>query len=120
MSQGHRTENFTETKRRFNFKNTMSIANTTTPHSVKPSTLRVRRYRERRREGLCSITVEMPKAVIEEVIAGGGLKPDYDAWDVGAGRLLCRRAGLLLRRPFVGRGIGMAHQEQGYQARAAW
>ena len=24
----------------------------------------------------------MPKAVIEEAIAGGGLKPDYNAWDV--------------------------------------
>jgi len=60
----------------------MSTANTTTPHSVKPSTLRVRRYRERRREGICSLTVEMPKAVIEEAIADGGLKPDYDAWDL--------------------------------------
>ena len=60
----------------------MSASNTTTtPHSVKPSTLRVRRYRERRREGICSLTVEMPKADIE-AIADGGLKPDYDAWDL--------------------------------------
>ena len=57
------------------------MANTSTaPHSVKPSTLRVRRHRERRRKGICSITVELPKADIEEAI--GGLKPDYDALDV--------------------------------------
>ena len=60
----------------------MSIANTSTaPHSVNPSTVRVRRHRERRRKGICCLTVEMPKAVIEEAIAGGGL-PDYNAWDV--------------------------------------
>ena len=60
----------------------MSIANTTAPHSVKPSTVRVRRYRDRRQKGICCLTVEMPKAVIEEAIADGGLKPDYDTWDV--------------------------------------
>jgi hypothetical protein len=42
----------------------------------------VRRHRERRREGLCSLTVEMSKAGIEDAIARGMLKPDYDAWDV--------------------------------------
>ena len=57
-----------------------SIANTTT--TINPSTLRVRRHRERRREGLCSLTVEMPKADIEDAIARGMLKPDYNAWDV--------------------------------------
>jgi hypothetical protein len=61
----------------------MSIDNTTTaPPSVNPSTLRVRRHRERRREGLCSLTVEMSKAGIEDAIARGMLKPDYDAWNV--------------------------------------
>jgi hypothetical protein len=54
-----------------------SIANTTTaPLSVKPSTLRVRRYRERRREGLCSFTIEMPKVDIEDAIARGMLTSD--------------------------------------------
>ncbi len=50
--------------------------------SVKTSTLRVRRHRERRREGICSFTVEMRRADIEEAIARGKLKPEYDAWDV--------------------------------------
>ena len=61
----------------------MSMDNTTTaPPSVNPSTLRVRRHRERRREGLCSLTVEMSKAGIEDAIARGMLKSDYDAWNV--------------------------------------
>jgi hypothetical protein len=42
----------------------------------------VRRHRERRREGLCSFTVEMPKVDIEDAIARGMLKPNCDAWDV--------------------------------------
>ncbi len=50
--------------------------------AVNPSTLRVRRHRERRREGLCSLTVEMPKTDIEDAIARGKLKSDHDAWDV--------------------------------------
>jgi hypothetical protein len=50
--------------------------------SVKPSTLRVRRHRERRREGLRSFTVELPKADIEDAVVRGMLKSDYDAWDV--------------------------------------
>ena len=45
------------------------------------STVRVRRHRERRREGLCSLTVEMLKAGIEDAIARGMLKPYYDAWN---------------------------------------
>ena len=54
----------------------MSIANTTTSSSsVNPSTLRVRRYRERRREGLCCFTIEMSKDGIEDAIARGMLKP---------------------------------------------
>jgi hypothetical protein len=61
----------------------MSIANTTTTlHSVKPSTLRVCRYRERQREGLCTFTIEMSKFGIADAIARGVLKPDYDVWDM--------------------------------------
>ncbi len=52
------------------------------PRSVKPSTSRVRRYRERRREGICSFTAVMRRADIEDAIARGKLKSDYDAWDV--------------------------------------
>ena len=59
----------------------MSIANTTTT-TINPSTLRVRRHRERRREGLCSLTVEMSKAGIEDAIARGMLEPEHDAWNV--------------------------------------
>ncbi len=55
---------------------------TIAPQSVKPSTLRVRRHRERRREGLCCFTVEMQQTDIEDAIARGKLKSDYDAWDV--------------------------------------
>ena len=54
----------------------------TSPEYVSASTLRVRRHRERRREGICCFTVEMPKADIEDAIARGKLKPDYDAWNV--------------------------------------
>ena len=42
----------------------------------------MRRHRERRREGICCFTVEMPKADIEDAIARGVLKSDYDAWNV--------------------------------------
>jgi hypothetical protein len=59
----------------------MSIP-TAAPPSVKATTLRVRRHRERRREGLCCFTIEMSKAGIEDAIARGMLKPDYDAWNV--------------------------------------
>ncbi len=59
-----------------------SASSTIAPHSVNPSTLRVRRYRDRRREGLCCFTVEMPKADIEDAVARGMLKPDYGTWNV--------------------------------------
>ncbi len=59
-----------------------STSSTIPPHSVKPSTLRVRRYRERRREGLCCFTIEMSKDGIEDAVARGVLRPGYDAWDV--------------------------------------
>jgi hypothetical protein len=58
---------------------TLSIGNTTTaPDSVNPSTLRVRRYRERRRKGVCSLTVEMYEADIEGALARGLLRSDGD------------------------------------------
>jgi hypothetical protein len=66
----------------------MSIANTTIPpSSVGPSTLRVRRYRERRREGVCCLTVEMYEAEIAETTARGLLKSGDHAWNVLDGRL---------------------------------
>jgi hypothetical protein len=51
---------------------------------ISPSTPRVRRYRERRREGLRQLTVEVPEAVIEQAIGRGILKPEESAmaWDV--------------------------------------
>jgi hypothetical protein len=67
----------------FRFQETVSNGNTTTvPHRVNPSTLRVRRYRERRREGLCCLAVEMYEADIAEATARGLLKSDGDAWNV--------------------------------------
>jgi hypothetical protein len=59
-----------------------NVVSTTAPLSVKPVTLRVRRHRQRRREGLCSFSIEMSKVDIEDAIARGILKADYDAWDV--------------------------------------
>jgi hypothetical protein len=59
-----------------------NVVGTTAPLSVKPATLRVRRHRERRREGLCSFTLDMPKMDIDDAIARGILRADYDAWDV--------------------------------------
>jgi hypothetical protein len=52
--------------------------------SMKPSTLRVRRYRERRREGLRLLTLEMPERAIDAAIARGFLKPEEttQAWSV--------------------------------------
>ncbi len=53
-----------------------AIESTAEHHPVSSSTLRVRRHRERRRAGMCLITVEMPNAVIEGAIARGLLKRD--------------------------------------------
>ena len=92
----------------FPFQDTMSNGNTTTvSHRVNPSTLRVRRYRERCRERICCLTVEMHEADIAEAIARGLLKSDGDAWITR--RLVCG--------PFVGRGIAMARQQQSDQIR---
>ncbi len=48
------------------------------------STQRVRRHRERRRQGMRLITVEMPNAVIERAIARGLLEREAsaDPWSV--------------------------------------
>ena len=62
--------------------------NTATESIDKPwitsSTLRVRRHRERRREGLRLLTLEMPEPAIETAIARGFLKPEEttQAWSV--------------------------------------
>ena len=42
----------------------------------------MRRYRERRREGVCCLTVEMCEADIAEATARGLLKSGSDAWNV--------------------------------------
>jgi hypothetical protein len=49
-----------------------------------PSTLRVRRHRDRRREGLRLLTLEMPETAIDVAIARGFLKPEdsNQAWSV--------------------------------------
>ena len=75
----------------FQFREIMSNSNiTTAPNSVNPSTLRVRRYRERRREGIRCLTVEMYEADIAEAIARGLLKSDGDAWNVLDAWYACR------------------------------
>ena len=59
----------------------------TTEHRLSPSTLRVRRHRERRREGLRLVTVEVPEPAIEAAVARGLLKPEdhAEAWAVVQG-----------------------------------
>ena len=44
--------------------------------------LRVRRHRERRREGVHCLTVEMYEVDVAESTARGLLKSDGDAWNV--------------------------------------
>ena len=61
----------------------MSITDTTTLHPVKPSTLRVRRHRERRRSGMRLFTVEVPEATIGDTITRGLLpKEGTKPWTV--------------------------------------
>jgi hypothetical protein len=43
---------------------------------ISASTLRVRRHRERRREGLRQLSIEIPEPTIEDAIARGLLKPE--------------------------------------------
>jgi len=45
-------------------------------HAVSASTLRMRRYRERRREALCLLKVELPEANIDNAISRQLLKPE--------------------------------------------
>jgi hypothetical protein len=54
------------------------------PRPVRPSTLRVRLHRERRRERLRLLTLEMPESAIHAAIAWGFLKPEgtTQAWSV--------------------------------------
>jgi hypothetical protein len=72
------------TKRRYTSAMTVSDEDVTEPHPARPSTLRVRRHRERRREGLRLLTLEMPEPAIETAIVRGFLKPEdsTQAWSV--------------------------------------
>ena len=60
----------------------MRSAAATTEDAVRPSTVRVRRHRERRREGIRCLAVEMYEADIAEATARGLLKSGGDAWNV--------------------------------------
>ena len=55
------------------------VEDITESRPLRPSTLRVRRHRERRREHLRLLTVEIPEPVIEDAIARGLLKPEESA-----------------------------------------
>jgi hypothetical protein len=57
----------------------IEVENGTEPRAVRPSTLRVRLHRERRRGQLRLLTVEIPESVIEDAIARGLLKPEESA-----------------------------------------
>ena len=63
---------------------TPAAEQTNAARAVNPSTSRVRRYRERRREGLRLFTVTVPQTVIESAIARGLLAADDGAkpWPV--------------------------------------
>ena len=60
------------------------VGNVTEPRLTRPSTQRVRRYRERRREGLRLLTLEIPKSAIDAAVARDFLKPEdsTQAWSV--------------------------------------
>jgi hypothetical protein len=83
---------------------------TIAPNSVNPNTLRVRRYRERRREGVRCLTVEMYEADIAESTARGLLKSDGDAWNVLDAWYACH---------LVRYGAEMAGRQQSNQTRTA-
>lgn len=65
-------------KRRYTYVMTTAIEGTAGPR-VSPSALRVRRHRERRREGVRLVTVEVPEAIINHTIARALLKPEDGA-----------------------------------------
>jgi hypothetical protein len=50
---------------------TIAAEQTMAPHPVNPSTSRVRRHRQRRRDSLRLYTVTVPEMVIENAIARG-------------------------------------------------
>jgi hypothetical protein len=60
------------------------VENVTETRPLRPSTRRVRLHRERRREGLCLLTLEIPVSAINAAIARGFLKPEdsTQAWSV--------------------------------------
>jgi hypothetical protein len=60
------------------------VQNGTVTRPIKPSTSRVRRHRDRRRERLRLLTLEMPESAINAAIARGFLKPEDGnlAWSV--------------------------------------
>jgi len=63
---------------------TTAAEQTIAPRTVNSSTSRVRRHRERRRDGLRLFTVTVPEAVIENAIARGLLAAEDRAkpWSV--------------------------------------
>jgi hypothetical protein len=63
---------------------TTTAAGTTVEPRDSASTQRVRRHRERRREGLRLLTLEMPETAVDAAIARGFLKPEdsTQAWSV--------------------------------------
>jgi hypothetical protein len=63
---------------------TAGVANVTEPRPLRPSTQRLRLHRERRREGLRLLTLEIPVSAINAAIARGFLKPEDRtlAWSV--------------------------------------
>jgi hypothetical protein len=60
----------------------MSIANAPSPQPINLNTLRVRRHRERRREGIRCLTVEIYEADIADATARGLLQSDGDTRNV--------------------------------------
>jgi hypothetical protein len=63
---------------------TAAVENVTESRPVRSSTPRVRRHRERHREGLRVLTIEVPGSVIDAALARGLLKPEEtnQAWSV--------------------------------------
>ena len=63
---------------------TIAAEQTMAPHPVNPSTSRVRRHRERRKDGLRLFTMTVPETVIENAIARGLLAAEDRAepWPV--------------------------------------
>jgi hypothetical protein len=62
----------------------IEFENGTETRPVRPSTVRVRLHRERRREDLRLLTLEMPETAIDAAIARGFLAPEdsTQAWSV--------------------------------------